>query len=336
MVPSNAPKPRRTGLALVVACVAIVGVTIPVWRARMATPGRARKQEHSASSEQQPTPVPINSEEPVIDGYRGGVHPLLRGQTKLPLTAHWSPVGQDPKYGIEKRVAPATFRLLSELRPAVPEKVYTERDFSAFLMPESSQTVGQVWELDGDKIIEMLSQFDPRVSMQVESWGRRAGPNGAFGLLRAVSPTHLDIVFRIHAEFGLSKTAWVTPACFWGRMIIDKAQGTVASFQLSVPHEHYLNVHVTVKEDFGKGEDVREIVNVERMELASANVQLAETLKWTQSIEMTAAQNRLKKVFYIFENIDWVPWQDAPRIAETQKKPILAIVLWGALDDQSC
>ena len=80
----------------------------------------------------------------------------------------------------------------------------------------------------------------------------------------------------------------------------------------------------------------RDIVRVERMELVSANQELPEALDWSSAIDMDEARLKLKQAFYASENIDWVPWQRAQAVAVARQKPILAIVLWGALDDQSC
>jgi hypothetical protein len=184
------------------------------------------------------------------------------------------------------------------------------------------------------------------------SLGRRAGPDGAFAVLRGVSPTHLDIVFRIHAEFDIAQNVWLTPACLLGRMIVDRDAGVVSYFRIWVPTDHPLNVHLTVAQSMKPGEltpevfrtiergDVvfarRDIVRVEQMGLASADRTLPESLTWSDEIDMDQALHRVKSAFYIFENIDWVPWTEAVAVAGEQQKPILAIVLWGALDDQSC
>ncbi|MBI3865914.1 MAG: hypothetical protein HY290_28905, partial [Planctomycetia bacterium] len=180
------------------------------------------------------------------------------------------------------------------------------------------------------------------------------GPDGAFGFLRAVSATHLDILFRIHAEFDLALNVWYTPACFWGRMIVDKQAGTVESFRLWLPTDQPLNVHLTVAGMVPQGKTEPEylqelkpkrgariasqldIVHVDQMELVSANPKLADELDWLDSIDMALAKHELTKAFYKFIGINWVPWETAVKVAGEQQKPILAVVLWGALDDQSC
>ena len=55
------------------------------------------------------------------------------------------------------------------------------------------------------------------------------------------------------------------------------------------------------------------------------------------TLDLSAEANRrLARVFYKFEEIDWVPLDQVLTEARTKKQPIFAIVSWGATDDQSC
>lgn len=297
-----------------------------------------------------PVPVPNNRGRDVSNAFRGPVHPLLHGQTRLAVEAHWSPLGEG-RDRLEEHVPESVYRLFRELAPAAPQETYTERELSAF-MPETLPAVGDVWELRPDDMARILRQFHPRPSLNLVALGRRAGPNGAFATLRAVSPEYLDIVFRLHAEFDIAQNMWLTPACFLGRMIVDRESGVVSCFRMWVPAERPLNVHLTVAQSMKPGGSIpevfrkiergdlviarRDIVRVEQMELASANRELPESLAWSDAVDMETALHRLKSAFYVFENIDWVPWTEAVAVAGERAKPIMAIVLWGALDDQSC
>jgi hypothetical protein len=339
---------RRIAVLLVFVLVVAAAIASPVWRHRGATPSAGRPAV--TASPTGPDSVPANRGDDVLDGFRGAVHPLLHGKTSLPVAAHWTSLGQG-KEQLERRIPLSVYRMFINLGAAVPNRVYTEHEFSAF-MPASAEQVGQVWEIDRDDVATFLRQFHPRPSLHLVARGRRAGPDGAFGLLRAVSPTHLDILFRIHAEFDIAQNVWLTPACFWGRMIIDKIAGTVEYFRLWVPTDNPLNVHLTVAESIRAGETKpvvfreiqpadrvygkRDIVRVEKIELASDNEGLPEMLDWSDSIGMDEARLKLKRAFYAFESIDWVPWERARAVASAAHKPIFAVVLWGALDDQSC
>lgn len=297
-----------------------------------------------------PIAVPTNRGEETPDGFQGEVHPLLHGQTRLEVAAHWSGVGTG-RDRLDKSVPAKVYRLFSEFSPATERTVYTEREFSAFL-PESLEGVGQTWAIAPERVVGILRQFHPQPSVRLLAFGRRAGPDGAFAILKAMSPTHLEIMFRLHAEFDLAQNVWLTPACFLGQLLIDREAGTVKTFRLWVPTDNPLNMHLTAAEskppggtrptvfrEIRRGDFViarRDIVRVERMELVSDSFESQAPLAWTDSIELTTALHQLKQEFYAFESIDWAPWQQATAIAAERHRPILAFVLWGALDDQSC
>ena len=187
-----------------------------------------------------PVKVEPNRGAEVLDGFRGSVHPLLHGATRLRVKAHWTPIGKG-RDRLDRVVHPLVYSWFTQLGPARSQEIYTEQDFSAFL-PETVGDVGQLWALDLARIKKFLKQFHPRASLELVSPGRRAGPNGAFAILRAVSPSYLDIVFRIHAEFYLTPEdwdplapidAWYSPAYFSGSVLVNKRSGTVDYFRPS-------------------------------------------------------------------------------------------------------
>jgi len=289
----------------------------------------------------QPTSVALNTTSNVTDGFRGEVHPLLYGQTRLEVTAQWTPIGKG-RDKLERSVNPLIYSWFTELRPAKARQTYTERDLSVFL-PVRVGDVGQMWSLDVNRIPEILKQFHPRPRMHLVASGRRAGPDGSFALLRAVSPAYLDILFRIHAEFSLTPddwpgrpiAAWYTPAYFTGRILVNSQKGTVDYFRLELPTEKSLNVHLTVDATGFSGQ-AHDIVRVERMELTGGDAGLAERIPWSQSITPVESQARLAKVFYKSLNIDWVPVDQTLARSRSSGRPIFAVVSWGATDDQSC
>jgi hypothetical protein len=298
---------------------------------RAAEPVRAR----------QPTPVALNRGPEVLNGFTGPVHPLLFGRTSLKVTAQWTPVGQG-RDRIHRSLHPLVYSWFTKLEPQRQQQTYTNRDFSAFL-PVTIGEVGQLWALDADKMVEILMQFHPHPSLQLVSSGRRAGPDGAFAILRAISPSHLDIVFRIHAEFymtpddwpsgGTRIRAWYTPAYFAGRVLVNQRTGTVEHFHLALATEKALNVHLTVDASAGQARDV---VRVERMELAGGDDGLVQSIAWTKALTRAEAQQRLAKVFFKFLDIDWVPLDQVLVQARSRNRPIFAVVSWGAFEDQSC
>jgi len=293
----------------------------------------------------QPIPVASNRGADVPDGFRGDVHPLLFGQTRLEVSAQWTPVGKGRDH-LHRDLNPQLYRWFTDLRPASPRQTYTEREFSGFL-PETVGKIGQRWAIDGDRVVSILKQFHPRPSLHVVAAGRRAGPDGAFATLRAVSPTYLDIVFRIHAEFYLTPDdrpasqpvirAWYTPAYFTGRVLVNREHGTVEHFRLGLAADKALNVHLTVAaKGIGDTRQAHDVVRVDRMELTGGDGQRAESTPWTSAVTLSEAQSRLASIFYKFLDIDWAPFDRAAALASSRNRPIFAVVSWGAFDDQSC
>lgn len=310
--------------------------------AQMRSVGGDSQSASPSSSPRRPEPVAGNRGPEVLDAFTGNVHPLLHGHTQLGVTAQWTKVGQ----GRDKlhTIHSALYAWFTELQPARAQRTYTERDFSPFL-PAAESDVGQLWSLNLDKMAEILKQFHPRPLMHLVATGRRAGPDGAFAILRAVSPSYLDILFRIHAEFYLTPSegpykdvdAWYTPASFSGRVLVNKNTGTVDHFHLSLPNDKMLNVHLTV--DAGRrgyASAVHDIVRVERMELNGGDAELANRIAWQEALSLDEANSRLAKVFCKWQEIDWTPLDQVLTHARSRSRPIMALVSWGAIDDQSC
>jgi hypothetical protein len=195
---------------------------------------------------------------------------------------------------------------------------------------------------------EFLNQFHRHPSLHLVAIGRRAGPDGAFAILRAATSSYLDIVFRLHAEFYLTPDdwksplrigAWYTPAYFAGRVIVNRQTGRVDYFRLGIPTEKALNVHLTLAIWHGEvvDRDYHDIVRVERMELTGGNSAAVETIPWGEdALTFTEARRRLARVFYKSQEIDWVPLDQVAARARARQRPIFAVVSWGAFDDQSC
>ncbi|MFN0052386.1 MAG: hypothetical protein ACKV0T_09345 [Planctomycetales bacterium] len=303
----------------------------------------------AAVPDYRPEPVAVNLKNP-LPGFRGEVHDLLAGEGGHELLVHWTPIDRAGRDHLDEHVPAEVFELFTGLRPVAPRRVFAQRDFSV-LLPQVLPEVGEVWEIDTAGLAGFLELFHPHPSFHLVAFGRRAGPDGAFGLVRGKSEANLEIMFRVHAEFDLAQNVWLTPACFWGTLRIDRQAGVVEAFRMWVPSDNPLNMHMTVAESIPPGGEptvfreiqtgdvvnsYRDIVPVARMELASAAAGEGPTPEWAEEIDETLAKRKLKQAFYAFEEIDWVPWDQAPARATAADKPILAVVLWGALDDQSC
>jgi hypothetical protein len=302
--------------------------------------------------------VPDNRGSEVRDAFRGDQHPLLFGHTLLEVTAHWTPVGKrqdEPARQVPGMTEDVLNALYRDAKPATKTRVYTEHDFGG-LLPEKADKVGQVWALDAKSVTNFLKQFHPGVSLHLVAKGRLAGPDGAYAVLRAMTASYLDIVCRIHAEFNVTPkegpkypvsfalvpgaspdlpvTVWYTPAFFSGRIIVNRKTGTVDFFQLAIPTDRTLNAHLTVA--LPRYTDKHDIVRVDRMELVGGDPKVKEAAAGEGAMDLSRANDTLAREFYKFKDIDWVPLAEASKIARSQKKPIMAVITWGALDDQSC
>jgi hypothetical protein len=285
-------------------------------------------------------PVELNRGPDVQDGFEGDVHPILQPRGSLEVNAYWD----FNRNGSFLSATPELRYLYENLEVAIPTRTYTHRDFSRFLPAKDFGAVGQMWALDLHKAAEFLKQFLTSPSMRLVAKGRRAGPDGAFAILRAISPSHLDIHFRIHAEFDVLSSpdpviseAWLSPACFLGRLVINRKAGTVELFSLGVPIlENPFNVHISLAAAGSAAGETFDWMPVDRMELFGGDVRSLGNIGWADQIETAVARDRLAKVFYKFKQIDWVPFSKAEELARVQKKPIFLVAVLGLLDNQSC
>jgi hypothetical protein len=301
--------------------------------------------------------VPDNRGEQVRAGFRGDRHPLFFGRTELQVTADWMVQKKRDRLraGMSDELVSALYR---DAKPAEKTHTYTERDFACFL-PEKIEGVGQVWALDEKRVTSFLRQFHSAATVHPMSPGRRAGPDGAFAILRAMSPSYLDVVCRVHAEFNVTPTGeknrslplpqgyspdepmtvWYTPAFLSGRMIVNREKGTVEFFHLGIPTDKSLNAHLSLgfqRDLHPLRWSLHDIIHVDRMELVGGDSKLGDTIVWEKAIDVARAKETLASEFYKFKGIDWVPLEQAGSVARERNLPVMAIVTWGALDDQTC
>src|SRR5436190_2207139 len=72
----------RTDRSVQSGAVPSIGATLPI-QEELGVNGNSRRV-------QKPVRVPANRSAEVLDGFRGDVHPILHGQTRLEVTAHWT------------------------------------------------------------------------------------------------------------------------------------------------------------------------------------------------------------------------------------------------------
>ena len=258
----------------------------------------------------------------------------LKNSSPLQVHAHWDPIA-DATYNLHKE--PENIQLF-DLSPNEPTREYKGEAFNAFL-PASTVAVGDVWELDLDKVIPFLSQFHPGATGKL-----RHGQKGAFACLRALSADYTDISFRIHAEFTLAtrpkpgskpdadedhvQRARFIPSQYAGQLLINLQTGVIYDFSLALPSR---NSNVDIN-DFGYAD----MVFIPRMALLAASTKARANIEWESAITSEEAHKALELKFYKFAEIDWLPLEAAVAKSEETQRPIHAVLTWGPLDDESC
>lgn len=207
----------------------------------------------------------------------------------------------------------------------------------------------------------VLSMFHPRPFIK-----SRFAPQGTVACIRASSDFYYDISFRIHAEFQLNDVPnfpfWFTPGQFTGNIVLSKDASHVRHFHLFVPNNRSLNVDMEWL--YGASESSNMEVDIgflPQMELTSAgpstpsiiideegnvidskdNSQepiqfIFEDITWTSEISQQEALHRMEVTYYPFKKVEYLPFSEVFERAEAENKLVHSILLWGALDDQSC
>ena len=264
----------------------------------------------------------------------------LDGKATLLVHAYWEPIADAsldlPNY------SPENATLFNNLSPAHPSQEYEADAFKVFF-PKEDVTVGDLWELDVNKIIPFLRQFHSGATAEMHinpgAWmhadGRRVvisgmESDGGFASLRALSSGYAEIVFRIHAEFLLDKEApaYFTPAQFTGRLILNRKGGTIREFWLYLPSRN-TNVDINAF-------DAADMVFVPRMELIGRSAHDQGDIVWETAITEENAKAMLAASFYKSAEIERFPIEEVVAQAQAKNRPIHVLLTWGVFDDESC
>lgn len=210
-------------------------------------------------------------------------------------------------------------------------------------------------------IHRLLSMFHPRPFVKT-----RFAPQGAVACLTAISDFYYTVMFRIHAEFQLSEPPdfpfWFSPGQFTGHVILSKDATHVRDFRLFVPNHRSLNVDMewlygasessNMEVDIGYipqmelealGPSVPSVILDEDGNLIDSRLPSGEPLQfvfeeiqWQQELSWEEAARRLEVAMYPFKKVTYLPFTKAFDQAKAKNKLVHSILLWGALDDQSC
>ena len=270
----------------------------------------------------------------------------LSSTASVTLQAHWDPIA-DATYNLHQPTKEQFDRAKSRCpelmdmeweqalelfnpKPAYPLKNYSTTDFQAFL-PLSTVNVGDVWDINLNEILRLLRQFHPGAITEITVFSRRTPKSdGAKACLRAISPNYAEIVLRIHAQFVLDASGVrLLPAQFAGRLVLDRKEGVIVEFSLALPSRNS-NVDVNAFR-------TADMAFIPRMELSTLSSRTStHEMVWKTAITEEEARKKLATAFYKFVEIEWIPIEDVVELAKRTNRPIHALVLFGALDDESC
>lgn len=212
-------------------------------------------------------------------------------------------------------------------------------------------------------LMHLLSMFHPRPFIHM-----RFPPRGLVLMVRAESEHLYEVMFRFHPEFQLNEQPqypfWYTPASFIGRVIMSKDNSTVHYFKMYLPNHIKLNIDMewvtppedqpqeepkegqepkTVHDAYGQEVD---IAYCDEMKLESTGPSAPSAskaghfdvndVKWTTEIDLEKAYRMLEKEFFPFKAVPYVKFNETFPQASTEGKLIHHILMWGALEDQSC
>jgi hypothetical protein len=249
-------------------------------------------------------------------------------ECSLELRATWETL-TDTVYGFERK-----YPLVRDLVPAAERVHYDAGDFRPFL-PEKAVAVGDTWRVDARAALPFLRQFHPGATVELHhDSGLGLAAHGGWACLRRLDETHAEVMLRVHAEFLIAgdgnrpNSSWFTPAQFRGRMLIERQEGAVVAFELSVPQQS-ANVDVNIGDEGGISADIGRIP---RMELSGG----VFPPSGAGGISEREAEGLLERRFYPFAEIDWLDLAAARAESRATGKPLHVVALFGSLMDESC
>ena len=220
---------------------------------------------------------------------------------------------------------------LANLRAAEPEQQHSVSVFQSFL-PTKPVSVGECWQIQESGVLVLLRQLHTALNLDVDDDSGDAA--GLWACLRAYNDRFADIAFRIHAAFKL-EDGWLAPSQFAGHFIIDRLEGKIAFFEMSVP-EGTVNLDIGWKEDKEDSYSITDAGFCSQIQLRAGGRDVAQNIEFLTSITQEAAERVLAERFYKSEQINWVSPYQAVEMAEEQVKLIHAISIDGPLADESC
>jgi hypothetical protein len=192
--------------------------------------------------------------------------------------------------------------------------------------------VGECWQIQESGVLALLRQLHTALNLNMDD--DSGDSSRLWACLRAYNDRFADIAFRVHAEFKL-EDGWLTPSQFAGNLIIDRLEGKIAFFEMSVP-AGTVNLDIGWKEDKEASYSITDAGFCSQMQLRVGARDVAQNIEFSTSITQEEAERVLAGRFYKSERINWVSPYQAVEMAEEQVKLIHAISIDGPLADESC
>lgn len=216
--------------------------------------------------------------------------------------------------------------MLTKFAVAEEVRTYHASEFQCF-MPERGQAVGKPWALDGEQAAKIASQLHPSATHEMLRDG-----GGAYAVITGRSQDYLEIAFRLHAKFELSDTLLLFPAQFSGRILVNQSENSVEYVSLHVPGDRPRNFNYEATDKTG----LVGMIYSSTMKLEGGTLAGVANLNWDESVKEAEAKKMLAQEFFASEKINWLRFEAAMEESRRSKKPIFAVVILGALSDQSC
>ena len=295
--------------------------------------------------------LPLSALALVQDAPLERFQPVVAEEGRLELEAAWEPC-RGSLYGLFDRT-PA----LRAPRVAVERASYEAAAFEP-LLPTEPVALGELWKVDAGAALHFLRQLHPGATSNASFFGGEVP--GTWAMLRAVGTEAYEILLRTHASFELDGGVIYKPAQFEGRLVVGRESGELFSFSFALPsRDTNVDVNVPLEErrppardgrehEEPKGEGSDEVAHtppafvpmqadigwVPRMELASSHA--SEPIEWTHEVPDEKARLALRRAFYRFAALDWLPFEEAVLAAREEQKPLHLVLMFGCLDDDSC
>ncbi|KAM9037305.1 selenoprotein N-like isoform 2-T3 [Sarcophilus harrisii] len=262
-------------------------------------------------------------------------------QEKLTIVARFQPLLLDTMSNSKSGFREISDIILSGLKnwtnPALSSSVFSASQFKAFLPPRNDMELGEVWWIIPDTVLttgvylsdnrfyppppkgkeviihKLLSMFHTRPFVKT-----RFGPQGTVACLTAISGSYYTVAFRsLNVGLQWLHGPLLNPHVDLGYLPQMKLEASGPSMPSSIQDEKSNETDSCLSS--------KEAVQFKM-----------EDIVWQQELSREEAAQQLERAMYDFKKVQYLPFTKAFDRARTEKKLVHSVILWGALDDQSC